>query len=46
MKENHIAYKISNESSGLVCTHSEFEEDNMLGLLKDIKQSNLLSSLR
>ncbi len=40
MKENHIAYRISNETAGLVCTHSEFEEDKMLELLLDIKQTN------
>jgi len=38
MKEKHFAYKILRESSGLVCTHSEFEEDKMLDLLKEIKQ--------
>ncbi len=38
MKEKHIAYKITRENSGLVCTHSEFEEDKMVDLLKEIKQ--------
>lgn len=42
MKENHIAYKIRHDNQGLVSSHSEFEEDNMLDLLKEIKtqQSN------
>jgi hypothetical protein len=39
MKENHIAYKITKDTSGLVCTHSEFEEDKMVDLLKDVKRS-------
>jgi len=38
MKEKYFAYKITRESSDLVCTHSEFEEDKMLDLLKEIKQ--------
>lgn len=40
MKEKHIAYKICREPSGLVCTHSEFEEDKMLDVLKDIQASD------
>lgn len=40
MKERQFAYKITNGSSDLVCTHLEFEEQNMLNLLKDIKQSH------
>lgn len=39
MKEKHYAYKITSKSSGILCTHSEIEEDKMLDLLKDIKQS-------
>lgn len=36
--ENHIAYKIIKDSTGLVCTQSEFEKDKMLDLLKEIQQ--------
>ena len=39
MNEKHFAYKIAHEPEGLVCTHHEFEEDRMLDLLLDIKQS-------
>ncbi|KTD21928.1 hypothetical protein [Legionella londiniensis] len=39
MKEKHFAYKIYREASRLVCTHYEFEEDKMLDLLKEIKQT-------
>ncbi|MCP0914172.1 MULTISPECIES: hypothetical protein [Legionella] len=39
MKEKHFAYKITRESSDLVCTHHEFAEDKMLDLLKEIAQS-------
>ena len=38
MKEKHFAYKIMRESSELICTHSEFEEDKMIDLLKEIQQ--------
>ena len=37
MKEKHYAYKITHASAGLICTHSEIEEDKMLDLLKEIK---------
>ncbi len=37
MKEKHFAYKIARNASGLVCTQSEFEEDNMVDLLKEIR---------
>lgn len=37
MKEKHFAYKITKDASGLVCKQSEFEEDKMLDLLKEIK---------
>ena len=40
MKEKHFAYKINREPSGLVCTHHEFEEDNMLELLCEIRDSH------
>jgi len=36
MKERHCAYKIVKGSSGLICQQSEFEEDKMLDLLKEI----------
>lgn len=39
MKENHLAYKICRESSGLVCSHMEFENDRMLEVLKTIQSS-------
>ena len=37
MKEKHYAYKIARNTSGLVCTQSEFEEDCMVDLLKEIR---------
>ncbi len=40
MNEKHIAYKISQTSPDLVCTYSEFEEDNMLDLLKEIEEEH------
>ncbi len=40
MKEKHFAYKITHNSSGLVCTHSEIEEEKMLDLLKEIQNNN------
>jgi len=40
MKEKHIAYKISQAAPDLVCTHSEFEEDKMLDLLKEIEKDH------
>jgi hypothetical protein len=40
MKERHFAYKITEESSGLICTHLEFEKDRMVDLLKKVKNSN------
>ena len=39
IKEIHYAYRITNSTSGLVCTYSEFEEDKMIDLLLDIKKS-------
>lgn len=39
MKEKHFAYKITLACAGLVCTHSEIEEDKMIDLLKDIQQT-------
>ncbi len=36
MKEKHFAYKITKDPSGLICQQSEFEEDKMLDLLKEI----------
>ncbi|CEG56388.1 hypothetical protein [Legionella fallonii] len=39
MKEKHFAYKITHDSSGLVCTYSEIEEDKMLDLLKEIQNN-------
>jgi hypothetical protein len=38
MKEKHFAYKISRDSSGIVCTQCEFEEDKMLDLLREIQE--------
>lgn len=40
MKETHFAYKISRDRSGLVCSQSEFEEDKMLDVLKDIQRTH------
>ncbi|KTC65479.1 Uncharacterised protein (plasmid) [Legionella adelaidensis] len=40
MKEKHFAYKIMRDSSGLVCTHHEFEEDKMVDLLKEIQATH------
>ncbi|KTD64847.1 hypothetical protein [Legionella spiritensis] len=41
MKENHFGYKITaDNTSSLVCTYAEIEEDKMLDLLKDIKREN------
>lgn len=40
MKEQHFAYRITRSEAGLVCTHSEFEEDKMLDLLKEIKNNH------
>ena len=40
MKETHFAYKISRDSSGIVCTQYEFEEDKMVDLLNEILQRN------
>ncbi len=37
MSEKHFAYKICRETGGLVCTQSEFEENKMLDLLKEIR---------
>lgn len=39
MKEKHFAYRIHRETTGLVCTHYEFEEDKMLDLLKEIQNA-------
>lgn len=40
MKEKHFAYKITSNNAGLVCTHSEIEEDKMLDLLQEIKDEH------
>lgn len=40
MKEKHFAYKITLSSAGLVCTHSEIEEDKMVDLLKEVKNDH------
>lgn len=40
MKEKHYAYKITHASTGLVCTHSELEEEKMLDLLKEIQSTD------
>lgn len=40
MTEKHFAYRISRDSSGLVCNQSEFEEDKMLEVLKDIQRTH------
>lgn len=40
MKEKHFAYRISRDKSGLNCSQSEFEEDKMLDVLKDIHHSH------
>ncbi|WP_019218181.1 hypothetical protein [Legionella tunisiensis] len=40
MKEKHYAYKITSQSSGLLCTHSEIEEEKMLDLLQEIQRSD------
>lgn len=40
MKEKHFAYKITSDAQGVVWTHTEFSEDKMLDLLKDIEQAN------
>ena len=37
MIEKHFAYKITSDAKGLICTHSEFEEDKMVDLLKQIQ---------
>ena len=39
MKEKHFAYKISRDASALVCTQFEFEEDTMVDLLKEIRET-------
>lgn len=39
MKEHHFVYKIVGGNSDLVCSHSEFQEDDMLTLLTEVKQS-------
>lgn len=39
MTVKHIAYRIVPNVDGLVCTHSQFEEDKMLDLLYEIQQS-------
>lgn len=41
MKEKHFAYKVNSESSGLICSHAEFEEDKMLTLLQEITEANV-----
>lgn len=40
MKEKHFAYCITRKPSGLVCTNYEFEEDKMLDLLRDIRNTD------
>jgi len=40
MTEKHFAYRISRDSSGLVCNQSEFEEDKMLDVLKEIQNTH------
>ncbi|HHF7345001.1 TPA: hypothetical protein ACPSKE_000868 [Legionella feeleii] len=40
MKEKHYAYKITSQSSGLLCTHSEIEEEKMLDLLQEIQRND------
>ena len=40
MKDKHYAYKITSHSSGLVCTHSEIEEEKMLDLLQEVQRSD------
>lgn len=40
MKEKHYAYKVTSQTSGLVCTQAEFEEEKMLDLLKEIQQNH------
>lgn len=42
MKEKHFAYKIISNSSGLVSTCAEIEEDKMLDLLKLIDKDNTI----
>ena len=37
MKEKHIAYKVCVDSSGVICTQSEYEEEKMFDLLKEIQ---------
>ena len=39
MKERHFAYRVIGGNVDLVCSHSEFNEDKMLDLLKEIKSS-------
>lgn len=39
MKEHHFVYKIVGGNGDLVCSHSEFEEDDMLTLLSEVKRS-------
>ncbi|ARG96676.1 hypothetical protein [Legionella micdadei] len=39
--EKHFAYKITNDSKNVTCrTHSEYEEERMADLLKEIKAAN------
>ena len=40
MKEQHFAYKITGQSSGLTCSYAEIEEDKMLDLLKEIQNQD------
>jgi hypothetical protein len=40
MPEQHYAYKVMSETSGLVCTKAEFEEARMLDLLIDIQKNH------
>lgn len=40
MKEKHFAYKITQSGLGLVCTHSEIEENKMVDLLTEIQKEH------
>ena len=40
MKEKHFAYKITHSPSGIVCTHSEIEENKMVDLLHEIQNEH------
>lgn len=40
MKEQHFAYKISRDASGIVCSQFQFEEEKMLDLLIEIQEQH------